>query len=85
MQKELDQLRDKVNESTDPAEIKFKLRFESLVKEFDSTLVAIEEIIEVEGREIHVYRCEKEMHQLHITLQGGVPVLVEGSYSIRKC
>jgi len=41
-------------------------------------------LIQVEGQEIHVYRCETEMHQLHITLQGGVPVLVEGSYSIRK-
>ncbi|MFF2794962.1 hypothetical protein [Lysinibacillus xylanilyticus] len=41
-------------------------------------------LIQVQGQEIHVYRCEKEMHQLHITLQGGVPVLVEGSYSIKK-
>lgn len=41
-------------------------------------------VMHVENSEIHVYRCEKEVHQLHITLQGGVPVLVEGSYSIRK-
>jgi len=41
-------------------------------------------LIQAESQEIHVYRCEKEMHQLYITLQGGITVLVEGAYSVIK-
>lgn len=44
VQKELDQLRSKMNEATDPAEVKFKIRFESLVNEFNSTLEVLSEI-----------------------------------------
>lgn len=32
--------------------------------------------------DIHLYRCEKEMHNLKIYMKNGVPYLVEGSYSI---
>lgn len=41
-------------------------------------------LIRVDGQEIHVYRCEEEMHQLYITLQSGVTVLVEGAYSVNR-
>lgn len=33
--------------------------------------------------EIHLYRCENEMHNLKIYTQDGVPYLVEGLYSIK--
>lgn len=70
VQKELDQLRGKLNESTDPAEIKFKLRFESLVKEFDSTLVALDEI----GNDVTRFKYKNAIHKLmdkmRATLEG---------------
>lgn len=32
--------------------------------------------------DIHLYRCEKEMHNLKIYMRSGVPYLVEGLYSV---
>lgn len=33
--------------------------------------------------DIHLYRCEKEMHNLKIYTRSGVPYLVEGTYSVK--
>lgn len=33
-------------------------------------------------KSLHLYRCEKEQHNLKIHLHGGVVFYVEGSYSI---
>lgn len=72
VQKELDQLRGKLNESADPAEVKFKLRFESLVKEFDSTLVALDEIGNDDTRFKYKNAIHKLMDKMRATLEGGV-------------
>ncbi|MBX8942552.1 MULTISPECIES: DUF3102 domain-containing protein [unclassified Lysinibacillus] len=72
VQKELDQLRSKVNESTDPAEIKFKLRFESLVDEFNSTLVVLEEIVDEGTKTKYTNAVHKLMDKMRATLEGGV-------------
>lgn len=32
--------------------------------------------------DIHLYRCDKEMHNLKIYMRSGVPYLVEGTYSV---
>lgn len=71
VQKELDQLRGKLSESTDPAEIKFKLRFESLIKEFDSTLVALEEIDNGDTRFKYTNAIHKLMDKMRASLEGG--------------
>lgn len=72
VQKELDQLRSKMNESTDPAEIKFKMRFESLVNEFNSTLMNLEEIGDVDTRIKYTNAVHKLMDKMRATLDGGV-------------
>lgn len=70
VQKELDQLRSKVNESSDPAEIKFKMRFESLVNEFNSTLVVLEEIVAEGTRTKYTNAVHKLMDKMRATLEG---------------
>ncbi len=70
VQKELDQLRSKVNESSDPAEIKFKMRFESLVNEFNSTLVVLEEIVDEGTRTKYTNVVHKLMDKMRATLEG---------------
>ncbi|WNN76715.1 DUF3102 domain-containing protein [Lysinibacillus capsici] len=70
VQKELDQLRSKVNESSDPAEIKFKMRFESLVNEFNSTLVILEEIVDEGTRTKYTNAVHKLMDKMRATLEG---------------
>ncbi|WP_416141152.1 DUF3102 domain-containing protein [Lysinibacillus capsici] len=70
VQKELDQLRSKVNESTDPAEIKFKMRFESLVDEFNSTLVVLEEIVDEGTKTKYTNAVHKLMDKMRATLEG---------------
>lgn len=70
VQKELDQLRSKVNESSDPAEIKFKMRFESLVNEFNSTLVVLEEIVDEGTRTKYTNAVHKLMDKMRATLEG---------------
>lgn len=70
VQKELDQLRSKVNESTDPAEIKFKLRFESLVNEFNLTLLALGEIVDEGTRTKYTNAVHKLMDKMRATLEG---------------
>lgn len=70
VQKELDQLRSKMNESTDPAEIKFKMRFESLVNEFNSTLVILEEIVDEGTRTKYTNAVHKLMDKMRATLEG---------------
>lgn len=69
VQKELDQLRSKVNESSDPAEIKFKMRFESLVNEFNSTLVVLEEIVDEGTRTKYTNAVHKLMDKMRATLE----------------
>lgn len=71
VQKELDQLRSKVNESTDPAEIKFKMRFESLVNEFNLTLLALDEIGDSEVKVKYKNAIHKLMDKMRATLEGG--------------
>jgi len=72
VQKELDQLRSKMNESTDPAEIKFKMRFESLVNEFDLTLQALDGIGNRETKTKYTSAIHKLMDKMRATLEGGV-------------
>lgn len=36
----------------------------------------------LKDKSLHLYRCEKEQHNLKIHLHGGVVFYVEGSYSI---
>ncbi|MEQ6855277.1 DUF3102 domain-containing protein [Lysinibacillus capsici] len=72
VQKELDQLRSKVNESSDPAEIKFKIRFESLVNEFNLTLLVLDEIGDSEVKIKYTNAVHKLMDKMRATLEGGV-------------
>ncbi|MGE7942802.1 DUF3102 domain-containing protein [Lysinibacillus xylanilyticus] len=72
VQKELDQLRSKKNESTDPAEIKFKMRFESLVNEFDLTLHALDGIGNSETKAKYTNAVHKLMDKMRATLEGGM-------------
>ncbi|MEY2363225.1 DUF3102 domain-containing protein [Lysinibacillus capsici] len=70
VQKELDQLRSKVNESTNSAEIKFKIHFETLVNEFNSTLVVLEEIVDEGTRKKYTNAIHKLMDKMRATLEG---------------
>ncbi|MFF2794958.1 DUF3102 domain-containing protein [Lysinibacillus xylanilyticus] len=70
VQKELDQLRSKLNESTDPAEIKFKIRFESLINEFSSTLEALSEISNSDTNQKYKNAIHKLMDKMRATLDG---------------
>ncbi|WP_418301310.1 DUF3102 domain-containing protein [Lysinibacillus fusiformis] len=70
VQKELDHLRSKMNESTDPAEVKFKMRFESLVNEFNSTLVVLEEIGDADTKSKYTNAVHKLMDKMRATLEG---------------
>lgn len=72
VQKELDHLRSKMNESTDPAEIKFKIRFESLVNEFDLTLRSLDGIGDSETKDKYTNAVHKLMDKMRATLEGGV-------------
>ncbi|MFI2132999.1 DUF3102 domain-containing protein [Lysinibacillus fusiformis] len=72
VQKELDQLRSKMNESTDPAEIKFKMRFESLVNEFDLTLRSLDGIGDSETKTKYSNAVHKLMDKMRATLEGEV-------------
>ncbi|WCH46408.1 DUF3102 domain-containing protein [Lysinibacillus sp. OF-1] len=72
IQKELDHLRSKMNESTDPAEIKFKIRFESLVNEFDLTLRSLDGIGDSETKAKYTNAVHKLMDKMRATLEGGV-------------
>lgn len=72
VQKELEQLRSKVNESTYPAEIKFKMRFESLVNEFNLTLLALDEIGDSGAKVKYTNAIHKLMDKMRATLEGGV-------------
>lgn len=72
VQKELDQLRSKMNESTDPAEIKFKMRFESLVNEFDLTLLSLDGIGDSETKTKYTNAVHRLMDKMRATLEGEV-------------
>lgn len=49
---------------------------------FEGDTYEFQESKRANDTEIHLYRCEKEMHNLKIYLKSGVLYLVEGSYSI---
>ncbi|MGE6515170.1 DUF3102 domain-containing protein [Lysinibacillus sphaericus] len=70
VQKELDQLRNKMNEATDPAEVKFKIRFESLVNEFNSTLEVLSEIGDSDTQSKYTNAIHKLMDKMRATLEG---------------
>ncbi|WP_107926562.1 hypothetical protein [Lysinibacillus parviboronicapiens] len=70
VQKELDQLRSKMNEATDPAEVKFKIRFESLVNEFNSTLEVLSEIGDSVTQSKYTNAIHKLMDKMRATLEG---------------
>ncbi len=72
VQKELDQLRSKMNESTDPAEIKFKMRFESLVNEFDLTLISLDGIGDSETKTKYTNAIHRLMDKMRAALEGEV-------------
>ncbi|MGC7931261.1 DUF3102 domain-containing protein [Lysinibacillus sp. VIII_CA] len=72
VQKELDQLRSKMNESTDPAEIKFKMRFELLVNEFDLTLCSLDGIGDSETKTMYTNAVHRLMDKMRATLEGEV-------------
>ncbi|MET4562773.1 putative nucleic acid-binding Zn-ribbon protein [Lysinibacillus parviboronicapiens] len=70
VQKELDQLRSKMNEATDPAEVKFKIQFESLVNEFNSTLEVLSEIGDSVTQSKYTNAIHKLMDKMRATLEG---------------
>ncbi|MGN4127994.1 DUF3102 domain-containing protein [Lysinibacillus sphaericus] len=70
VQKELDQLRSKMNASTDPAEVKFKIRFESLVDEFNLTLEVLSEIGNSDTRSKYTNAIHKLLDKMRATLEG---------------
>lgn len=69
VQKELEQLRSKMNESTDPAEMKFKIRFETLVNEFSATLEVAGQIENAETRSKYRDAIHKLMDKMRATLE----------------
>jgi len=69
VQKELEQLRSKMSESTDPAEMKFKIRFETLVNEFSATLEVVGQIENAETRSKYRDAIHKLMDKMRATLE----------------
>lgn len=71
VQKELDSLRKKMSESSDPAEVKFKVMFDSLIKTFGATLEAAEDISNHDIRVKYKNAIHKLMDKMRATLDGG--------------
>ncbi len=59
-----------MNEATDPAEVKFKIRFESLVNEFNSTLEVLSEIGDSVTQSKYTNAIHKLMDKMRATLEG---------------
>lgn len=66
---ELDQLRLKASQTSDPVEITFKIRFESLVNSFSSALETLEQITEDETRKKYKVAIHKLMDKMRATLE----------------
>lgn len=71
VQKELNQLRSKMYESADPAEVKFKILFESLIKGFNETIEAVGEIANNDTRSKYTNAIHKLMDDMRATLESG--------------
>ena len=71
VQKELESLRKKMSESSDPSEVKFKVMFDSLIKTFGATLEAVEDISNHDTRVKYKNAIHKLMDKMRATLDGG--------------
>lgn len=71
VQKELESLRKKMYESSDPAEVKFKVMFDGLIKSFGATLEAAEAISNDDTRSKYKNAIHKLMDKMRATLDEG--------------
>lgn len=71
VQRELDSLRKKMSESSDPAEVKFKVMFDGLIKSFGATLEAADAISSDDTRFKYKNAIHKLMDKMRATLDEG--------------
>lgn len=71
VQKELEQLRKQANQSTDPAEIAFKVKFETLISNFGATLEAADLVTNTEARQKYKQAIHKLLDRMRVSLEEG--------------
>ena len=69
VQQELDDLRAKLSEQGDPTVITFRVRFKSLVDEFNATIETLEEIADEETKRTYKTAIHKLMDKMRATLE----------------